>query len=439
MANHGLLFNNRDSFERYPEFKEEVFQIIEAPAVKNPEPSSEKKFNITHQEYERSNENTFFHVAMPILMKDGHFVLEDGKAAYKDFLVDEGIRVNIDREFRGMLLPHRYRDPKFDKELSEALRKNDGMKNSKPDWCMGMSLRNCRKLAADRTAMPTPLPSHLSNLLTISQEMYHPFFLAEAKADGRPTADAVDQARCGGATIVNADCVLTDLILHEWEPRSYETEKQPITHARQHVTKPVQNPAQSLSTGAMQSGQIEDQQVHPMLERPLGADPHTMIFSATVKPDLVTVYVHWRERVLFPDGTIDSLFHMNTVFSQSNHDERRALRDIRRVFHNIIKWGIGPRLDEHLEMWDGIREYAVWYQTEELPRQLELQKGNKKAQARGKKRAFESDEASVAAKKVLLEVNLEENLRPRKSHTLQSSTGHVQAASGSLANGITRR
>ncbi|MDI1492118.1 MAG: hypothetical protein OHK93_003330 [Ramalina farinacea] len=96
-------------------------------------------------------------------------------------------------------------------------------------------------------------------------------------------------------------------------------------------------------------------------QTPANADLHTIVFSMTVTPEVVTFYVHWHEEVGLPDGTPDSRYHMNTVFSQSNEDGDRALAESRRMLHNICLWGTGERLQKHIRIWAAVPDYTNWY------------------------------------------------------------------------------
>ncbi|KAL9628144.1 MAG: hypothetical protein Q9164_007380 [Protoblastenia rupestris] len=372
MSQHGLKLNDRPAFDRYPEFKEMAYGIVDRASVKAPEPTSEKKFQRVVDDYGRSNEATFLGLAFGIMIKDGYFVMEDSGASgppaatFKDFILDEDIAISMDRELRGTLLPHRYTNQGFEKEMTLALKKDDGMKNAKPDYIYGISER---KLAIQSGP---PLTNMTYKLLTIAKGMYHPFLLVEGKSDRGSVAEAIDQARRGGATLVHATRIIADLVNHDWKDPDPRLPEFPASPSQQPTPQATPHPEQQQPRKPTAIGE--------------GADTHTFVYSAIVSPQVVSFYVHWHEQIQLPDGTFDSIFHMNTVASQSVQDERRALGEIRRILHNICKWGAGERYLEHKKIHGAVRRYSEWYY-----RNQQLQSKD------GKKRKLNSEGASARA------------------------------------------
>lgn len=70
-----------------------------------------------------------------------------------------------DTELRCTMLPHKYANQDFEKKLQQALKKQEGMKNARPDRALGIM----------RHMLPSEskgqIPSFLYKLLTISREM----------------------------------------------------------------------------------------------------------------------------------------------------------------------------------------------------------------------------------------------------------------------------
>jgi len=211
MTAHGLVLNDDEAFTRYPRFQAQIYDIIDRTRSPDPAPSSERKLKTYLEEYGRASEATFLMHIMPILLKDGFFskVLKPGmseeeqegvenmQAVFREFLIDEGIVINRDEELRGTLLPHRYMGQGFEEEMEKALKKSDRMRNAKPDYIFGITHKKI-------DISGPPVPSVIQNLLTIAPGIYHPFLIIEGKGDQGSQAQAEDQCRRGGATLVHA-------------------------------------------------------------------------------------------------------------------------------------------------------------------------------------------------------------------------------------------
>lgn len=265
--------------------------------------------------------------------------------------MDEDIAIGIDREVRGVLLPHKYRNQGFEKEMTKAPRKDDGMKNAKPDYIYGIS---ARKLPIQSGLS---LDNKLYKLFTIAKGIYHPSLLVEGKSDGDSVAQATDQARRGGATLVHAARIIVDFLDFNWEEPDLQHQDPCFSNL---PTSTSQQPCQQIDpTPTLDHTQKQQSSRVNIL---LGPDVHTFVYSAVVSPQVVTFYVHWHEQVRLSGGTVDSPFHINTVASQSVHDERRALDAIRRVLHNICKWGVGERFREHVKAHQAVCVYSQRFQ-----------------------------------------------------------------------------
>lgn len=193
----------------------------------------------------------------------------------------------------------------------------------------------------------------MDKLLTILKGMYHPHLIIEGKSSNGSNDQAIDQARRGGATLVNADRLIARLLRHDWD----HPDRPFLPDSQTPDTVESQAPLQAAPSSQPQTPQ-KQQPAHTIVSGE--ADTHTFVFSMIVHPIAISFYVHWHERVTLADGSTDEVYHMNHLFAQAN-DSPGALRETRRVAHNIMKWGGGPRLDEHLAYWAKMPAYSIDY------------------------------------------------------------------------------
>ena len=225
------------------------------------QPDSAKRFTTARRNYSGTNEATFMHHVWPHLQKASrekqngvrYLAMEcdpfsditgsrpDSSLPMpqqhrdKTYFEDDGLLVLIDEEFTGTLLPNNYPD----QELEKAMRKHEGMTNPKPDLIYALDPQRF------------PLPQHIRvsietrNLLEIVRHCHFPFSIVEGNAHAGNWLEAQNQARRGGATLVNAGRKLRERL--------------------------------------------------DILSSQLGPDEETFVFSATISPDNVLFWVHWAD------------------------------------------------------------------------------------------------------------------------------------------------
>ena len=248
---------------------------------------------------ERMNEATFMGSLLPLIIKVDRTVeidvnnataqelklIEDGNSvevakptpgmvyASKEWF-DDGVFAVMDQDFRHDLLPHRY----IDQQLAAAMRKDDSMLTPRPDRCYG--------LVTD--LIPTPedarLNPELRALIQACPNLSHSFFIIEGKSNRGMKIEAENQARRGGASLVNA---MRQLLAKIGEP---------------YMTRD-------------------------------GVDDRNFIFSATLSPGLIGIWVHWVELI---NGR--HTFHMSRLTSLASDNEHQ-IPEIRKIINNIMSWG----------------------------------------------------------------------------------------------------
>lgn len=313
MQTKHLMHNDRVAFNRYPLFKDKVLSIVGANRESPMRPESHKKFEEYLDCYERSNEATFLRKIFPLLMKDGYHLKPEREfrdeerqlfekrecLAYRDFLMEEGIVDTADREFLETLVPSSCnKDSEI--EIAKLLAKVAGMTNPKPDYTFGVRREKFPPLDDDT------MPEYIAALLGIAPGMNHAFLIIEGKPDTGSQAEAENQARRGGATLVHAERKLRELV------------EEPID--------------------------IE------------GPDEESFMFSVTFTPKMAEFWVHWYEG---KGPKQPGFFHMNRIASLTLNEEVHR-ETIRRKLHNIMEWGgmSSARFDLKLQLHYSIHAFV---------------------------------------------------------------------------------
>ena len=294
---HGLLYDPK-ALKKYPEFHGMVLDIVDGERYSEMKQRSIER--VQHYGYlcDETNEATFLHTILPLILKvdrtvkleqnkatenslelagDGDSVVQDPQPGHvygsRDWCED-GIFAVVDQDFRKDSLPHCFAD----EDLARIMKKVDGMTTPRPDRCYG--------LAANwiRGPQGVQLDAELQALLETCPHLSHPFFLIEGKSNNGSKIDAQNQARRGGASLVNA--------------------------ARQLLNK---------------IGEV------PTIAN--GVDDRNFVFSATIYPGGMGIWVHWAE---LENGS--PWFHMNLLKSLSL-DDPQHISDSRSILNNIMCWG----------------------------------------------------------------------------------------------------
>ena len=227
----------------------------------------------------------------------GQAFVEEFESVVEEF-AESGVAVKVNRELRRDFLPqplNKLKEP--DAELHKAMAKVNGMKNAKPDRVYGIQI--------DKYPIPDDVNiSVLMNLLLEIVPLLHwPFFIIEGESGSGSMDEAANQACRGGASIINAS---------------------------QGLLKEIGEPTVSGS----------------------GPDSRTFMFSATVSPTVMEIWVHWAE--YREKG--HTLFHMHKLRALALNDDDAAPK-LRKIIHNILDWGCGERFEGMKKVYDKIFDY----------------------------------------------------------------------------------
>lgn len=191
--------------------------------------------------------------------------------------------------------------PTDDKVLDDLLKSVPRVKNPVPDLAYGIK----------EDAFP-PRDKKILDALgcEVSSELYHVFFLVEAKSMNNPLGEAENQCCRGGAAMT-------------YNKRIFDAA----------VTATAELPQQLTPASSDTASSTTSLNTYPK------ADMDSFTFSLAIDPDHANLFVHWAEETA-PQTTI---WHMNRLEPY----DFRLPNDYRRLHHdvdNILDWGVGERL-----------------------------------------------------------------------------------------------
>lgn len=345
LKTYRLYQNDREAYAKYPALKNKVTQILYRKRVSTVDPLDLQEFQEAWEEYKDENEDTVLNELLPFFMKEKRTVeIENPREQEDSHTVVSFLRSGLveisNREFQRTCMPFQQDGTSQDKQLIDALAKESGMTNPKPNRTFGISMR--------KRLFPIngyPIPADIALWMEIMRGIHHSFFIIEGKSYQGSLLDAWNQVNRGGATLVSA------------ARRVLATLGEPDV---------------------------------------VGADMRTFVFSATLDPGSMQIWVHWAE-VPAP-GAIPK-YHMTKLDSYAI-DNEQTFGQLRKLLHNILDYGCGDRFKEQQALYDGIISYK-----EKQQKQAELDaakaraaaqkiKDDKKGGKAGNKRARSSVGAS---------------------------------------------
>ncbi|KAL9012213.1 MAG: hypothetical protein Q9173_003007 [Seirophora scorigena] len=302
LKGYRLFQENQVALTRYPHFQQRVKNILNQKRKSKVDPLEFSEFQLAWHVYKDKNEDTMLNKLLPFFMKDKRTVSIDSKAEEEDAhavvsYLRSGLIEISNREFQRTCLPLWEGGSPPEKRLLDAMAKEDGVTHPKPDRTFGVDI--------EKGPLPIgfSIPSEIAVWLEVMRGIHHPFFLIEGKSYQGNFLEAQNQACRGGATLVSA------------ARRLLATLGKPDT---------------------------------------IGPDTRTFVFSATLSPGLMDIWVHWAE---IPSPKALPLYHMNKLMSKAIDDEEN-FGQLRKALHNILDWGCGPRLTELQPLYPAIMDYA---------------------------------------------------------------------------------
>ncbi|KAL8747097.1 MAG: hypothetical protein Q9184_007650, partial [Pyrenodesmia sp. 2 TL-2023] len=203
LEGYRLYQDDEEAFTKYPKFQEQVKNILKQKRKSSIDQFEFSEFRLVWQEYKDKNEDTVLNELLPFFMNDKRTISINSTAEEEDaYAVVSYFRSGLvkitNREFHRACLPLREDGSPLNKKLLDAMAKEDGMTNPKPDRTFGISMK--------KSTLPKGFitPPDIAVWLEVMRGIHHPFFLIEGKSYQGNLLDAQNEACRGGATLVGA-------------------------------------------------------------------------------------------------------------------------------------------------------------------------------------------------------------------------------------------
>jgi len=347
LEQYDMYQGDDEAFDKYPRFKDMVHEILGGERHSEVKEGSKKRFKEKRDYLKSANESTFLDNLIPMMIKEKREIrieyhstgdsggqssqelldLEDNPSKWvvEEFW-DSGCIREANVNFRNNFLP-------LDEELIAMMDKDKDrervMTNPRPDYAFGL---NC---TGSKPPKDTKFSAETQWIREIVPYMYDCMLVIEGKSDRGEAAEAENQACRSGAALVNAARMMRERI-----------------------------------------GEVDVE----------GCDDRTFLFSGTLCPDHMELWVHWAE-VTYKDAVrkvekatpqgvemVDEQyrkkhvdFHMNLLQSESLRT-KNFLDMYRPFLHCILDWGCITRFNTNLK--DHYERIYAWekQQVEEAQR-----------------------------------------------------------------------
>ena len=289
-----MWYDDEEAFDRCPNLKEMVTQIItNAPRSEMADSSAKKVLAAVKKNYTQ-NEKTVFRKVQPLIVKLARKVAEQENSE-----ASGGIEI-IKREFEEDDLQV-IEDCNFTKRLfplpdSVTNDKDMGLTEPKPDFTYGIAEPK-RILNAE-----VHIPKQLLAYLGVAPHMRYPFYVEEYKSAEEGIVKAEHQAMRDGAVLVHARMKLNEVL----------------------------KPADWV--------------------RPAGADLDSFVFSCAWTPYMAEIFVNWCEKL--PNGK--QIFHTTMVGSSYRMNNGDDTKRLRHDIENILDWGLLKHRRRAQQVWEEI-------------------------------------------------------------------------------------
>ena len=309
-ARQGMFFEDEGSYEKYPEFKAYIENMVFGSRGSAMRTESLQSIKTWRVENATKDEKTFFAGMMTKVFKEVRNVSIPKKRSFEDEVVyqaksfkTDGLDQREDCLFVKHLLPLR---------TTSAEAALCGITTAKPDVVYGLKIPQHPDL--DEPILKGETMAEIE----VAPGLQHAFFSVDNKGSQNSIEAAENQAMRAGATMVRAKRFLN---------RKAKGSDPLIT--------PAGEEARTTATGLPASGTQEED---------LGVDTSSFAFTCSWVPQMANLHIHWCER---RQGGSE-VYHMNLLRGYLMSDKDH-LSHFRKDVHNILDYGVSPKRKENLK------------------------------------------------------------------------------------------
>ena len=339
MAEHGLWFENLESYSKYPEFEAKIAGIVFADRDSAMRIESIKACNTWRAENATRDAKTYFAGQIPRIVKDERSV-RTLKRTFQDEIIytaKDWKEDGLDRREGCLFVPG-----SLPLRTSPAQAAKQGITNPKPDVVFGLK----------HALHPPPDEPMLSNetkaVMGVAPEIEYPFFSVENKGAQKSIEAAENQAIRSGAAMAAAIAALRCKAHRKLEilpPRLKDDAvyTNALTTDLATASDPTTSDTSVIAADATINTLAPPQQVNETDRKDCGADMNSFVFTCSWVPQMANLHVNWIEHR--PEGKIHHMSHIKS-YLMCNPDDLRAFR---RHIHNVLDWGISSDRETSLK------------------------------------------------------------------------------------------
>lgn len=337
-ARQAMFFEDDDSYEKYPEFKAYIENMVFGSRGSAMRTESIQSIKTWKAKNATKDEKTYFAGIIPKVFKEVRNVSVPKKRSFEGEIVHQaqsfktdGLDQREDCLFVKGLLPLR-------QTTAEAT--SQGITTAKPDVVYGLEVPQHPDL--DEPVLKGETMAEIQ----VAPGIKHAFFSVDNKGSQSSIEAAENQAMRAGATMVSARRYLNRKAKGKVVPLVLGNEVTG-TDAVTADTGPADDTAMSdpfvASVGAEANIPVTGPLASGTQEEDLGVDTSSFAFTCSWVPQMANLHVHWCERR--PRG--GQVYHMNLLRGYLMSDKDH-LSHFRKDVHNILDYGVSTKRKETL-------------------------------------------------------------------------------------------
>lgn len=175
----------------------------------------------------------------------------------------------------------------------------------------------------------------------LSPNLYHPFFIVEAKSCSGPIEEAENQCARAGCAMVSLTRQFNALAEKAGSDDNHEQQQQTNESAEQDIRDKGQNHQRPSASSIGPSSSNNPNHSTTNSQAPSFADETSFSFSLAIVPTKAHLFVNWAEvtpNAKAPTQPPYILWQMNTIESY-DLEKQAAWPELRRDLDNVLDWG----------------------------------------------------------------------------------------------------